>query len=167
MSWILEENSQKIIEYIANKDKFTEKEIKRELKIKENEIRKILYILEELGIVYPIRVININNKYDSEWGNKIKDKNKIFQIIIYKELSKLEEEISKQQPYIFYCETCDIVYNIEQADEYEYKCPECGSILIEKENYKLYELNNIKSMLINLLNKYSSVKKRVSKSKNK
>ncbi|WP_231434360.1 hypothetical protein [Candidatus Nanopusillus massiliensis] len=43
MSYLLKENYLKILENIADKKEFTEREIKRQLKIKEEEIRK-LYI---------------------------------------------------------------------------------------------------------------------------
>jgi len=95
MSYLLNENYLRILEYIADKKEFTEREIKRQLKIKEEEIRKLLYILEENNIVYPISIINNNGKFDFRWGNRVQDKEKLFRLLINKEINRINEEIKK------------------------------------------------------------------------
>jgi len=157
--WILDTNVQNIIDYIANKSEFTEKEIKKKLKIKENEIRKVLYKLQELGIVYPIGSLIIKEgKYDFKWGTKITDIEKIYEVIIEKELKVLEEEKSKEQEIIYYCEECRLSYDFDTAEENDFKCTECGYLLIQKTNDKIFKINEKIEELKKLLEKVKTEK---------
>lgn len=169
MSYLLNENYIKILEYISDKKEFTEKEIKRELRIKEDEIRKLLYILEENGVVYPINIINNNGKFDFRWGNKITDKKELFTILINKEIDKLNKEMENTPKEIYYCEECNIGYTFDEAEENDFRCKECGSLLVEKENFRLIELENIIQNLKALLEKYTAEtkKKKVAKARGK
>jgi len=170
MSYLLNENYLKILEYIADKEEFTEKEIKRQLKIKEEEIRKLLYILEENNIVYPISIINNNGKFDFRWGNKIKNKEKLFSLLINKEINRINEEIKNTPKTIYYCNECGSIYNFDDAYENDFICKECGSLLTEKENFRIMELENIIHNLQILLDKYSSKvtkKEKASKTRSK
>jgi transcription initiation factor IIE alpha subunit len=170
MSYLLNENYLKILEYIADREEFTEKEIKKQLKIKEEEIRKLLYILEENNIVYPISIINNNGKFDFRWGNKIKNKEKLFSLLINKEINRINEEIKNIPKTIYYCNECGSIYNFDDAYENDFICRECGSLLTEKENFRIIELENIIHNLQILLDKYSSKvtkKEKTSKTKGK
>jgi transcription initiation factor TFIIE subunit alpha len=169
MSYLLNENYIKILEYIANKKEFTEKEIKKELKIKEDEIRKLLYILEENGVVYPINIINNNGKFDFRWGNKIVGEKELFSFLVKKEIDKFKKELEKTPRTVYYCEECAIGYTFEEAEENDFKCKECGSLLVEKENFRIFELENIINNLQSLLEKYTkeAKEKKVAKAKGK
>jgi transcription initiation factor TFIIE subunit alpha len=169
MSYLLNENYLKILEYIADKKEFTEREIKRQLKIKEEEIRKLLYILEENNIVYPISIINNNGKFDFKWGNKVPDKEKLFSLLINKEINRINEEIKNTPKTLYYCTECGSAYTFDDAYENDFICKECGSLLVEKENFRIIELENILHNLQLLLDKYSSAtkKEKASKAKSK
>jgi len=170
MSYLLNENYLRILEYIADKNEFTEREIKRQLKIKEEEIRKLLYILEENNIVYPISIINNNGKFDFRWGNRVQDKEKLFSLLINKEINRINEEIKNTPKTLYYCNECGSAYNFDDAYENDFICKECGSLLTEKENFRIIELENIIHNLQILLNKYSSKvakKEKASKAKGK
>lgn len=140
-----------IIKAFADKDTFTEKEIKKiveqelNIKIKSAEVRKILYKLEDLGIVYPIEAITLApNKFDYKWGNKVKDLYKIYQIILNKQDEKIDE-IEKQMPKtLYYCEECKIYYTFDEAVDNDFKCKECGSLLMENNNIYLKRLEDLK-----------------------
>ncbi|MGC9079186.1 MAG: hypothetical protein ACP5G1_00405 [Nanopusillaceae archaeon] len=169
MVYILNENNLRILEYIADKKEFTEKEVRRELKIKEEEIRKLLYILEEKGIIYPLNIINNNGKFDFRWGNKIPDKKKFFEKILKDEINNVEKELNNTPKTIYYCEECGIGYYHEEAYENLFKCKECGSVLKERENFRYAELLNRLENLKALYDKYvkTEEKKRVAKAKEK
>ena len=157
--WILDANVQNIIYYISSKEEFTEKEIKKKLKIKENEIRKVLYKLQELGIVYPIGFVVIKEgKYDFKWGTKITDIEKIYDMIVKKEIKLLEEEKNNEPEILYYCEDCDIGYDLDTSEENDFKCIECGSLLIPKTNYKIIKINEKIKELEKLLDRVRTEK---------
>jgi len=160
-SWVLQPTVQKVIEAIANNDEVSEKSIKKAIKVKENEIRKVLYKLEELGIVAPIGAITLKNgKLDFKWKVKITDIEEIYKIIINREISSIDKEIEDMPDVIYYCTECGIAYNIDEAYENNFHCKECGSILIEKENYKKFELIEIKKKLLELVENIKSAKRK-------
>jgi len=151
-SWILQPTVQKIIEVIANNNEISEKSIKKAIKLKENEIRKVLYKLEELGIVVPVGAITLKNgKLDFKWKVKITDIEDIYRIIVNREIYSIDREIEEMPDVIYYCTDCGISYNIDDAYENNFHCKECGSILIEKENYKKFELIETKKKLLELI----------------
>ncbi len=150
--WILQPNTQRIIEAIANNSEVSEKQIKKLTKIKENEIRKVLYKLEELGIVAPIGAVTLKEgKLDFKWKIKIQDIEKIYKIIINKEISKINKKLEEMPDVAYYCIDCGIVYSIDEAYENNFHCKECGGLLIEKENYKKIRLIELRNRLLKLL----------------
>jgi len=160
-SWVLQPTTQKVIEVLANNDEISEKSIKKTIKVKENEIRKVLYKLEELGIVAPIGAITLKDgKLDFKWKVKISDMEEIYKIIINKEIASIDKELENMPDIIYYCTECGASYDIDEAYESNFHCKECGSILIEKENYKKQQLIEIKNKLIELLDNIKSVKKK-------
>jgi len=160
-SWVLQPTVQKVIEVIANNDEVSEKSIKKAIKVKENEIRKVLYKLEELGIVVPIGAITLKNgKLDFKWKVKIADIEEIYKIIVNREINSIDKEIEEMPDIIYYCTNCGIPYNIDDAYENNFHCRECGSILIEKENYKKFELIETKKRLLELIESAKSTKRK-------
>jgi len=160
-SWVFQPTTQKVIEVLANNDEISEKSIKRTIKVKENEIRKILYKLEELGIVAPIGAITLKDgKLDFKWKVKISDIEEIYKIIIDKEIANINKELENMKDIIYYCTECGASYDIDEAYDNNFHCKECGSILIEKENYKKQQLIEVKNKLLELLNSIKSVKKK-------
>jgi len=160
-SWVLQPTVQRVIEVIANNDEVSEKSIKKAIKVKENEIRKVLYKLEELGIVVPIGAITLKNgKLDFKWKVKITDIEEIYKIIVNKEINSIDKEIEEMPDFIYYCTNCGIPYNIDDAYENNFHCRECGSIIIEKENYKKFELIETKKRLLELIESVKSAKRK-------
>ncbi|RDD52201.1 hypothetical protein BA065_02945 [Nanoarchaeota archaeon NZ13-N] len=156
-TWILQPTTQKIIESIVSNNEISEKSIKKSIKVKENEIRKILYKLEELGIVAPIGAFTLKEgKLDFKWKVKITDIKKVYEIIINKEIAEIDTELENMPDTIYYCLECGISYDTDSAYENNFQCKECGSILVEKENYKKLQLKELKEKLIDILN---SIKK--------
>ncbi|BBL45669.1 transcription factor E [Nanobdella aerobiophila] len=166
MTYLLNEDFRKVLEYISDKKEFTEKEVRRELKIREDEIRKLLYILEENGVIYPLNIINNNGKFDFRWGNRVPNKKEFFNLIFNKELDKIKKEIEDTPKTIYYCENCNLGYTFEESYENDFKCRECGTILKEKENFRIIELENIENNIL-LLKKNYIPEKRVSKARGK
>lgn len=165
---IEDEITRKIIEYISDKDSFTEKEIKRyikenlDIKLRDIEIRKILYILEEEGIIYPIEPITLApNKFDYRWGNKVKNLYEIYKKLLDDKIKKLNESEEVQEDKLYYCPDCLIYYDFDSAFDNDFKCKECGGMLQEKENPILKQINITKEKIESFL---ENIKKKEKKS---
>jgi len=160
-SWLLQPTTQKVIEVLAGNNEISEKSIKKTIKVKENEIRKVLYKLEELGIVAPIGAITLKDgKLDFKWRVKVANMEDIYKIAISREIIKIDKELENMPDVIYYCTECGASYDIDEAYENNFQCKECGSILIERENYKKLQLIEIKNKLLELLDSTKSVKKK-------
>ena len=157
--WILDETVQNIIKEISGRNTFTEKELKRKLKVKENEIRKVLYKLHELGIVYPIKAVVVKEgKYDYMWGVKVKELKRIFDIVVKREIERLEKEKESLPEIVYVCEECGISFEFDTAESMDFKCPECESILMPVRNRRLEEIVETIEKLNALLEAVKEVK---------
>ncbi|WP_231434361.1 hypothetical protein [Candidatus Nanopusillus massiliensis] len=58
--------------------------------------------MEENNIVYPISIINNKGKFDFKWGNKVPDKEKLFSLLINKEINRINEEIKNTTKTLYY-----------------------------------------------------------------
>jgi len=160
-SWLLQPTTQKVIEALAGNNEINEKSIKKAIKVKENEIRKVLYKLEELGIVAPIGTITLKDgKLDFKWKVKVSNLEDIYKIAIRREIMGIDKELENMPDIIYYCTECGSSYDIDEAYENNFQCKECGSILIERENYKKLQLIEIKNKLLELLNNMKSARKK-------
>ncbi|MEM4772576.1 MAG: hypothetical protein QW648_01035 [Nanoarchaeales archaeon] len=160
MSWLLQPETKIIIDIIASSDEFSERLIKKQTKIKENEIRKILYKLEDLGIVVPLGTIILKEgKYDFKWKTKIKNIDKIYKILVENEIKNIDKILESLPDKIYFCVNCKTIYDFDLAFENNFHCKECGELLIEKDNHKKEEINELKKRLLELLEEVSKVKK--------
>ncbi|MEM0379441.1 MAG: hypothetical protein QW038_00750 [Nanopusillaceae archaeon] len=160
MSWILQPETKTIIDIIANSENFSERAIRKQTKIKENEIRKLLYKLEDLGIVVPLGTITLKDgKYDFKWKTKINDVKKIYKILVENELKNINKVLETLPDKIYFCTDCRSTYDFDTAFENNFHCKECGELLIERRNHKKEELEDLKNKLLELLEETNKVKK--------
>ncbi|MEM4915258.1 MAG: hypothetical protein QXT85_00705 [Nanopusillaceae archaeon] len=160
MSWLLQPETKTIIDIIANNEEFSERLIKKQTKIKENEIRKVLYKLEDLGIVVPLGTIILKDgKYDFKWKTKIKSIDEIYKILVENEIKNIDKILETLPDRIYFCVNCKAIYDFDLAFENNFHCRECGELLIEKENHKKEEIIELKKRLLELLEEVSKIKK--------
>lgn len=124
-----------ILEYMLKKGEVTNEELSRKFKIDQNELRRILYKLEEYNIVSSKRVPNgMPLGFTYVWKVNIDSTNTLRKKLIKKQLEYLIKRYENMSDYIFVCPYCNLKFDFEEAMEYEFKCPEDGEILMQIEN---------------------------------
>ena len=93
-----------------------------------NTIRRALYTLHKKGIVYYFTKPEEMKAY---WVIKEIDYEKILNTLLEDKLPKKKEKVI--EGVVFFCPQCKREYSFEEAEEYEFRCPEDGTILIARE----------------------------------
>ncbi len=105
--------------------------IGKKLDLKSNEIRKILQILAEQGIISFRRVAS-RDKSRQGWYIDTENIESIFINRLKKALEKLKiRREYEMQPGMYYCPVDHLRFTFEEALENDFICPRCGSILEE------------------------------------
>lgn len=139
-----------LIDLIFNKDNYSEFKLADKLKITVNQVRNILYRLQEHNLVSSTR------KKDKKKGWYIYywtlNKKRVMDIIIdlkKERLSQLRSRLEKEQTTNFFiCPKKCMRLNFETAMEYQFKCAECGELLIQQSNTK--DIETIKNEISKL-----------------
>lgn len=130
-----------LVELIKYRKNVSEFKIADKLKITVNQVRNILYRLQEKGLV------NFTRKKDKKkgwyiyyWGFNDKNAGHLILNLKKKKLNELRERLGKEKDsYFFVCNSGCIRYRFEEALEHQFKCPECGQILVQEDNIKKME----------------------------
>ena len=135
------EHALPIIEFLKGKTKISEFIIAEELDLEINETRNILYKLLEHNIVSFLRKKDkIKGWYICYWdfnAHMIPQlKKKIAESQIEKLQDRLSEETSNQ---FFMCRNACSRMDFDKSMEFNFKCPECGSIMAEQDNVRTVE----------------------------
>ena len=136
---IIGEKSKGIVDLLSVKKNVNEFIIAKKLNLTINQTRNLLYKLSDEGLV---SVIRKKNKKKGGWYDHFWTLNLEKTLLKYKEtlLNKIEEgrrsAQTKRDTRFYFCETCEIELNEEQALLQEYTCTECGTLLILKDNTK-------------------------------
>lgn len=128
-----------IIDILFNKQNVNEFLISKKLKLTINSTRNILYKLADEGLVSFVRKKD-NKKggwYIYFWTlNEEKGLMKFRDDLIAKnEVVGKDFSLRTSQRY-YYCSNCNLEFNEEESLANSYTCPECGEILILKDNSK-------------------------------
>ncbi len=150
---MFDEKAARIFEYIYKRlDEVQDEEIARELGLKLNEVRRILYALSEQGFVSYRRVRDKNTGWYTYYWRVRKDE--ILSLIQSRKkvvLSKLKLRLQAEETNTFYeCPTDGTRYTFDEALENEFRCPRCGSQLVYADN----------SNIIRVLKKYINILER-------
>lgn len=139
-----------LVELISNKDNYSEFKLADKLKITVNQVRNILYRLQEHNLVSSTR------KKDKKKGWYIYywtlNKKRVMDMIISlkkERLSQLRHRLEKEQTTSFFiCPKKCMRLNFETAMEYQFKCAECGELLVQQSNTQ--DIETIKSKIAQL-----------------
>jgi len=150
---MLGEKAGKIFEYIYKRlDEVQDEEIARELGLKLNEVRKLLYQLSEQGLVSYRRVRDKSTSWYTYYWRVRKDE--IPSLIQFRKkitLSKLKLRLKAEESTTYYeCPVDKTRYSFDEALENEFRCPRCGSQLVYVDN----------SDIIDVLKKYIALLER-------
>ncbi len=136
-----------IVEMLKNKQNVSEFKLAEKLKLTINEVRNKIYRLQEHNLVVSIR------KKDKEkgwyiyyWTLNTKEIRNLIVSLANKKLSDLKKQLEREQETSFLeCSNKCMRLKFEDALDYEFKCPECGSLMVEEK--KNVRLENIKKQI--------------------
>jgi len=123
----------KILKAKANVNEF---KLAQLLKIEVNLTRNMLYRL------YNASLVSFTRKKDKKkgwyiyyWTFNNKRVQELFAQLRRKNIDRLQERLAREKSsHFFLCPSKCIRLDFEQATDFEYKCPECGSLLEQENN---------------------------------
>jgi len=128
-----------ISRFLKNKKNVSEFLIAEELKKDIKEVRKILYKLFRQDLISSIRKKDKQKGwYIYYWTLKPSQIKKIKTEIDLKNLKHLKKRLQREEDNIFFvCEHNCIRLNFDQSTNFEFKCPECGSLMHQQDNKEI------------------------------
>ena len=143
-----------LIKILKNKKRVSEIKLAEYCKKKLNDVRSMLYKLHNLNLVSFIKKRNKKTGwYVYYWGLDIKKMRDFFIDFKKKELKELKKDLKNEEHKKFYiCMNKCGRFDFENASKFNFKCPECDSLLNYEENNKKIDfikekINNIKKIV--------------------
>lgn len=136
-----------IVDLLDTKKHINEFILAKKLDLTINQTRNILYKIADQGLVSSIRKKDKRKGwYTYFWKIENLKALEFLKDDILKKINNLENQIRSRETKRFYvCERCHIELTEENALLHDFTCPECGSILVLKDNTKL--INEMKKNL--------------------
>jgi len=138
-----------IIEYLKNRKNVSEFIIADKVKLDMQTTRNILYTLNSYNVAtYIRRKDRKKGWYISYWTFNRKRVKELIEKLKKEKIAKLKERLHKEElnkGNFFICSKACARLDFEQATEFDFKCPECGSLLNQQDNSKTIE--NIKERI--------------------
>ncbi len=135
---VVGEDAIKIVEYLKDKENISEFKIAEKTNSEIHQIRNILYRLHNQHLVtYKRKKDRQKGWYISYWTfnkRRIKD---LVEHLREQKLSRFRERLEKEEKnrgFFFLCKNTCVRMDFDQATEYQFKCPECGSLLDQHDN---------------------------------
>ena len=146
---VIGEHAIPIVEFLRVKEKVSEFIIGDELGIDIHEIRQILYKLHDNNLVTYIRKKDRQKGwYISYWTFDAKRVKELIIRMKTQKLDMLQERLEKEAGNVncfFMCPNTCVRLDFDGATNFDFKCPECGTILNQQDNSKTIE--NIKERI--------------------
>jgi len=152
----LGENAWKILEYIMEKKEVRHDELVRRFGRSAAELRKILYKLEEMNIVVMKRRKVSELRYEYIWMYNPVDITSLKIRTLQKEIEELKKKYEEMEDYVFVCQNCNLKFSTEEAYNYEFRCSECGEMLVQLENEEKKKLKEKIEELTRKLNEFAN-----------
>jgi len=130
-----------LIRFLKNKKNISEFKIAEKIKKEVNETRNMLYRLYEANLVSFIRKKDKKKGwYIYYWTFNPKRIKFLLYTLNRKKLSSLKNRLEREENnYFFICENNCIRLDFEQATDFNFKCPECGSLVNQEDNCEKIE----------------------------
>ena len=125
-----------VLTVLIDLEEVTDDEISRQLNLKLNTVRKLLYKLYDARLVdYSREKDEETNWYTYTWKPAIEK----LPALVKKKTKHILEELKEQliveeNNMFFYCPGCEFKYTFEESMDYGFRCPQCGGALKEYNN---------------------------------
>ncbi|MBL7056585.1 hypothetical protein ISS07_06750 [Candidatus Woesearchaeota archaeon] len=137
---VVGEDSVKVVEFLKDKKNISDFKIAEKTKADIHEIRNILYRLYNHNLVsYYRKKDRQKGWYISYWTFNKKRVSDVMKNLHYSKIEKFSERLKEEeenQGNMYMCPNACVRVNFEKATDFEFKCPECGTILNHQDNEK-------------------------------
>lgn len=125
-----------LVRSLKNKKNISEFKLAENIKQEVNTTRNMLYRLFDSNLVSFIRRKDKKKGwYIYYWTFETKKIKYLFQKLKKQKLDKLKDRVEREKSSNFFeCQNKCIRLDFDQATNFEFKCPECGEILYQKDN---------------------------------
>lgn len=125
-----------LVKALKNKKNISEFKLASTLRQEINTVRNMLYRLYNANLVSFIRKKDQKKGwYIYYWTFNAKNIPYLAEDIKKRKIEKLTERLTREKNSFFYfCKNKCLRLEFEQATEFEFKCPECGSLLEQEDN---------------------------------
>ena len=138
-----------VVKYLRNRKNISEFKIAENTKFEVNTTRNMLYRLHDQNIVsYNRKKDRIKGWYISYWTFNLKRIKHLILQMRKEKLNKLKKKLKKEETNkdsFFLCPHLCTRLDFDQATEFGFKCPECGTLLNQQDNSKT--IDNIKATI--------------------
>ncbi len=129
-----------VVKFLRNRKNISEFKIAEKVNLEVNQTRNILYRLHQHNLVtYNRKKDRIKGWYISYWTLNLKRIKYILSNMNKEKLSTLKNKLKKEEENegsFFLCPNICARLDFDKATEFEFKCPECGSLLNQQDNSK-------------------------------
>ena len=137
------ENGIKVVDFLGDRKNVSEFIIAEKLKLDMQTIRNTLYKLHTHNVTTYIRKKDRQKGwYISYWTFNKKRIRELVDVMKKMQIEKLRERLAKEEAnkgLFFICSKACARLDFDQATDFEFKCPECGSLLQQQENIRTIE----------------------------
>lgn len=139
-----------LVRILWTKNNISEFKLAEMLNVTVNQVRNMLYRLNEQNLVDFIRKKDKKKGwYIYYWSLNKKSVEGAISKVKHKHLEDLKGRLSRESEGMFYvCPNGCMRLQMEQAMEFEFRCQECGTLMKEQDNQKT--VANIKKMILEL-----------------
>ena len=134
---------------LKGRENISEFKLADELKVDVHLVRNILYRLNNFHLAtYMRKKDRQKGWYISYWTFNRRRVNELIDRLKREKLEKLKDQLKKEESNkdnFFICSKACARLDFDQATEFEFKCPECGSLLLQQENAKT--IDNIRKRI--------------------
>lgn len=127
-----------IVEFLKNRKNISEFIIAEKTKTEIHRVRNILYRLQKLNLAtYKRKKDSKKGYYISYWSFHPKRVRDLIVELKNKKLDMLKERLEREEANrncFFICQNACVRLDFEESTELEFKCPECGSLLVQQDN---------------------------------
>ena len=140
---VVGEDSLKVVEFLKDKKNISDFKIAEKVKTDIHEIRNILYRLYNHNLVtYYRKKDRQKGWYISYWTFNKKRIKDLMKQLHYSKMERFTQRLREEKANrgnIYLCPSACVRVNFEKATDFDFKCPECGSILNHQDNGKTIE----------------------------
>ena len=138
-----------IVDFLKSRKNISEFIIAEKTGIEIHGVRNILYRMQKLNLAtYKRKKDSKKGYYISYWTFHPKRVKDVIIELRRTKLERLKERLKKEeanQNCFFICQHTCARLDFEQATNVEFKCPECGSLLIQQDNSRT--INNLREQI--------------------